>query len=100
MKHYLGNHPDIYPDLIRVHFINYGASSLDIRITCYARTGDHVKYLDVLNEINLTVLDLLQEAGVSCAFPSTSVYFETPLQSEAAPQPMPMPAAAPIKEEK
>ncbi|EJW97060.1 protein containing Mechanosensitive ion channel MscS domain protein [gut metagenome] len=86
MKDYLSNHPDIYPDVIRVHFINYGASSLDIRVTCYARTGDHVKYLDVLNDVNLAVLELLKKSGVSCAFPSTSVYFETPLHKTAATQ--------------
>lgn len=97
LKDFLSNHPDIYPDVIRVHFINYGASSLDIRVTCYARTGDHVKYLDVLNGINLAVLDLLDQAGVSCAFPSTSVYFENSLQTDTAKQSVP---AMPIQEEK
>lgn len=79
LKNFLSNHPDIYHDDIRVHFINYGASSLDIRVTCYAMTSDSVKYLDISQDINLKVLGLLEEAGVGCAFPSTSVYFETPL---------------------
>ena len=31
--------------------------------------------------------ELLEEVGVSCAFPSTSLYFETPLQENVTEQP-------------
>lgn len=82
LKKYLGEHPQIDHDDIRVHFINYNDSSLDVRITCYALTGKHVEYLNILQEINLHTLALLEEAGVSCAFPSTSVYFENTLHEK------------------
>ena len=32
-------------------------------------------------------LELLEEVGVRCAFPSTSLYFETPLQENVTEQP-------------
>lgn len=82
IKDYLAHNPKIYADDIRVHFTTYNASSLDIRVTCYARTGKHVEYLNILQEINLQTMKLMEEAGVSCAFPSTSIYFETPLQEQ------------------
>ncbi len=89
VRSYLENRGDLYEDDIRVHFVAYNSSSLDIRVTCYARTGDHKEYLDILQQINLDMLRILEEAGVSCAFPSTSVYFETPLRrEEAAPRPV------------
>lgn len=69
----------LYTDDIRVHFIEYGASSLNVRVTCYAKTDSQLAYLDILQDINLKVMGILEQAGVSCAFPSTSVYFENPL---------------------
>lgn len=83
LKEYLKENDKIFPDNIRVHFVNYNASSLDIKITCYAKTGDHLEYLDILQTINLKAMSIMEETGVSCAFPSTSVYFETPLKTES-----------------
>lgn len=76
LKAYLENNPNIFGDDVRVHFIAYGASSLDVRVTCYARTGNHLEFLNITQEINLHIMDLAKAVGVSCAFPSTSVYFE------------------------
>lgn len=84
MKDYLNHNPRIYDDgSMRVHFTNYNDSSLDIAIVCYARTGDHTEYLNILQEVNLKAMDLMEAAGVSCAFPSTSVYFENELKTAA-----------------
>ena len=82
IKKYLDSHPMIDSNDIRVHFVKYNDSSLDVQVTCYALTGNHVEYLNILQEINLQTLALIEAAGVSCAFPSTSVYFETPLREK------------------
>lgn len=82
MKAYLGAHPKIEHDDIRVHFTTYNDSSLDIQITCYALTGSHVEYLNILQDVNLKTMALLEEANVSCAFPSSSVYFENTLHEK------------------
>jgi MscS family membrane protein len=84
LKAYLTQNERIHGDDVRVHFVKYNDSSLDIRVTCYARTGDQREYLDILQEVNLKVMELLEQAGVSCAFPSQSIYFETPLTQENA----------------
>lgn len=82
MKDYLENNAMIDGNDVRVHFINYNDSSLDVRVTCYALTGKQVEYLNILQEINLHTLEIMEEVGVSCAFPSTSLYFETPLHEK------------------
>ena len=79
LKDYLAHNEHLYDDDIRVHFVNYNNSSLDVRITCYARTGNQREYLDILQEINLKIMGILEDVGVSCAFPSQSVYFENAL---------------------
>ncbi len=82
LKDYLGSNERLHHDDIRVHFVNYNDSSLDVRVVCYARTGDTRAYLDILQEINLRVMGLLEEVGVSCAFPSRSIYFENALSTD------------------
>ena len=79
LKSYLEHNPKIYDDDVRVHFTTYNGSSLDVAVACYARTGSQVEYLNILQEINLKVMTLMKEEGVSCAFPSQSIYFENPL---------------------
>ena len=94
LKEYLGSNERLYHDDIRVHFVNYNESSLDVRVTCYARTGSQVEYLNILQEINLKIMSILEEVGVSCAFPSRSIYFENAVTTEVQAQ-----QATPAKEE-
>ena len=78
---------------IRVHFTAYGDSSLNISATVYILTTNTMEYLSATEQINLDMLDIMQKNGVSCAFPSTSVYFENALRTrQPAAAPMPMPA--------
>ena len=75
---------EIYNDGIDVNFFEFGDSSLNIRIVCYAKAPNNSVYLRAREKFNLEVMKILEENGVSCAFPSRSVYFETPI-SEAVP---------------
>lgn len=82
IQNYLQVQEDLHTDDIRVHFFEYGASSLNIRVTCHAKTSESLRYLDIVQRINLDLMKIMEEVGVSCAFPSTSVYFETPLKNQ------------------
>ena len=82
LKSYLEDLTIIDEKDVRVHFLTYNSSSLDVRVVCYAKTGKHIEYLNIMQEINLHTLELLEEVGVSCAFPSTSVYFENELHEK------------------
>lgn len=73
---------EIFNDGIDVTFFEFGDSSLNIRIVCYAKAPNHSVYLNAREKVNLGVMRILEENGVSCAFPSRSLYFETPLKTE------------------
>ena len=75
---------EIYNDGIDVNFFEFGDSSLNIRVVCYAKAPNNSVYLRAREKFNLEVMKILEENGVSCAFPSRSVYFETPIP-EAVP---------------
>ena len=70
-----------------VNFFEFGDSSLNIRIVCYAKVPENTQnyalknsmYHKIRERFNLEVMRILEENGVSCAFPSRSIYFETPI---------------------
>ena len=67
-----------------VTFNSFGDSSLNIFVICYTKTTNYIEFLKLREEINFALLNILSEYGVSAAFPSTSVYFETPLATTNA----------------
>ena len=63
-------HPKIYPDLVRVRFVGFGPSSLDIELFAYVKTTKGLEFLGVREEVFLQVMDIVNESGTGFAFPS------------------------------
>ncbi len=84
---------EIHNEGIDINFFEFGDSSLNIRIVCYAKVPENASYL-IKNQVyyqtrakfNLEVKRILEENNVSCAFPSRSIYFETPIPGTDAGQ--------------
>lgn len=82
IKAYLQQLPDVDNDDVSVNFFDFGSSALFIRISCYAQTADQEGYLAAKEKINLELLRIVEKNHVSCAFPSTSLYFENELHTK------------------
>lgn len=62
---------------LRVRFINYGDSALQIEIFSYILTADFGKFAEAREEILLQMMKIVQSAGTNFSFPSPStVYVE------------------------
>ncbi|MBU9710261.1 mechanosensitive ion channel family protein [Evansella tamaricis] len=72
----LRNHEDIHQELIMVRFNAFNSSSLDIFLYFFTKTTAWVEFLKVREDINLKIMEVLEEEGVSVAFPSRSIYME------------------------
>ena len=70
-------HPKVDPDPARIRFVGFGASSLDFEIFAYVRVTDFGEYLEVAEDINLRLMDIVERAGSSFAFPSMTAYIES-----------------------
>lgn len=70
----LGNHPKILSDKLRVRFMNFGASSLDVYIFAYVSTRDRLIYESICEDLNFKIMNLVNEAGTGFAFPSRTTY--------------------------
>ncbi|SHH02387.1 MscS family membrane protein [Thermosyntropha lipolytica DSM 11003] len=77
IKELLANHAGVHPETIMVYFDQFNESSLDILVYFFTNSTDLAEHLATKHDINLKIMDILAEEGVSIAFPSRSIYVET-----------------------
>jgi len=76
LRQMLESHPEIHPETIFVYFEKFGDSALEIFFYFFTKTTNWQKYLEVQQDVNLQVMQIVKETGLTIAFPSTSVYLE------------------------
>lgn len=59
---------------VRVHFLVFNNSSLDIDIKALIQTDDAAKYRETLERFNLAFMEIIARHGSGFAFPSQTVY--------------------------
>lgn len=59
-----------------VRFTDFGDSALEISVAFFVPDGDIAVFLDTRSQVNLDIKRAFDEAGLSFAFPSMSVYLE------------------------
>lgn len=76
LRAFLEHDEDIDPSILSVTFKEFGESSQNIEVLYFTKTTDKYENLKVRERINYEVRRIVEEAGASFAFPSTSVYLE------------------------
>ena len=74
LRHRLESDPMVVRESILVHFMAYGASSLDVDVKATIRTVDALQYREAVERINLDFMDIVAANGSGFAFPSQTVY--------------------------
>jgi MscS family membrane protein len=69
----LASHPDVDQDSLRARLFRFGPSSLDIEIVAYIRTGDWVRFLEIQEQLLVSMLEAVEEAGAAVAMPTTTL---------------------------
>jgi len=75
----------MFHDAYYVSFVGFGASSLDVMILVFTTTTDFGEFLEIRQRFFLNIMKLVERAGTSFAFPSQSLYIETPIGSYEEP---------------
>ena len=70
-----------------VNLVEFGPSSLDIMIYCSTKTTVWGEYMDVRQRFYLDVMRLVAGVGTQMAYPSQSLYVETPVGRFGEPAP-------------
>ena len=74
LREMLYAHPKIDHSTVRVRFVGYGASSLDVQIRVYALTQEWNEFYAIREDVFLRVNQLVAASGTSFAFPSQTLY--------------------------
>ena len=61
---------EVIPDSVRVSFLRFGASSLDIELFAYVRARDFGHFFSIQESLLLQAMELVEAAGARIAIPS------------------------------
>lgn len=67
-------HEKVDAEGLRVRFMAFGASSLDIEVIAYVKTRDFDDFCAVREDLLLRMMEIVDKGGSSFAFPSRTVY--------------------------
>jgi len=74
VRRLLNEHANIDSISVRVRFVRFGASSLDVDIFAYVFARDWNNFLEIQEELLFGIMDIVRKAGTEIAFPSQSLY--------------------------
>ena len=75
IQKYIDNHPHTNQDG-EIHFVEFGASSLDVMVLYYIDTMDWSVFLNIKEEINFEIMRIVNEHGADFAFPTQTLHLE------------------------
>ncbi len=68
-------------ELDRAHFHEFGEHSLIFEVIYFVNSGDYADYMDIQQQINLTLKTKLSEIGAEFAFPTRTLYVKDDKES-------------------
>ena len=74
----LRSHPKIWPDTVVVRFGAFSGSSLDVEVMAWFQTTSFDEFRDIRQETLLAILEIVEKAGTSFAFPTRKVHLVGP----------------------
>jgi MscS family membrane protein len=74
IRNLLLEHSHVEADSVRVRFLGFGSSSLDVDLFAYVSVPDFGMFLEVQEELLLRIMDAVQAAGTRIALPSQTTY--------------------------
>ena len=74
IRNLLNEHSNADSMSVRVRFLRFGASSLDVEAIAYVFAADWNEFLGIQEELLLGIMEIVQKAGAEIAFPSQTMY--------------------------
>ena len=74
IREMLHQHPCVDSEALRVRFIGFGQSSLDVQVFAYILVTELESFLAVQEELLLRIMNIVESGGSGFAFPSQTLY--------------------------
>ena len=85
VKSMLMKHPEIDTNqTLIVNMVEFGASSLNFMVYTFTKTTNWVKFQEVQHDVFLKILAIIDSHDAECAFPTQTLYFESPISKDLA----------------
>ena len=78
--------PRVETEGSRARFVRLGASTLDVDVYGYVRAESYAEFLGVQEDLLLRILDIVEQAGTSVAFPTQTVHVRSGALPEEPPK--------------
>ena len=75
----------VWPDTVVVRFLGFAESSLNVELMAWFQTTDVGEYRDIRQDILLGMMELVENAGTTFAFPTRTVHLVGPGSGAAVP---------------
>jgi MscS family membrane protein len=76
--------PHLEPESLRVRFLGFGRSSLDVDVFAYALAGDWNRFLEIQEALLLRIMECIESAGTEIAIPSQTIFMAAASNSTEA----------------
>ena len=77
IRELLRNTEDIDSESVMVHFVDFSASSLDLRVICQVLLPNFREFAQLKEDLFLDIMGIVEALGIDFAFPSQSLYVES-----------------------
>jgi MscS family membrane protein len=85
LQSFLQSHPKLWAGMpLRVHFVGFGESSLNLEIMAWWNESDWDRFLELRHDVLLQVMRIIEQHGAKLAFPTRTIHL---LQSLPPPLP-------------
>ncbi len=74
---------DVDPESVIVHFVDFDASSLNVRVIAQVLLSDFREFIAIKEAVFLDIMEIVESLGLEFAFPSRSLYIESTPESAA-----------------
>jgi MscS family membrane protein len=91
----LSGHDNVDLASVRVRFVRFGASSLDVEIFAYVFASDWNNFLEIQEELLYGIMDMVQKVGAAIALPSQTLYLATDKSDKLGISPVAKPRTLP-----
>ncbi|MGC1648163.1 MAG: mechanosensitive ion channel family protein [Candidatus Sulfotelmatobacter sp.] len=68
----------VEPNSVRVRFLRFGASSLDVEVFAYVMARDWSQFLEIQEELQLQMMECIESTGVQIALPGQNLQLSAP----------------------
>ena len=69
----LNQNENIVKDTVNVHFTDIVSNGLNLMISFYFNVSDYIEFLDLKEEVNKSIIDLLERNNVDLAYDTKTI---------------------------